>query len=97
MQNDYPRYPQNFRTRLPLAGYEWYSSRLVKLRLSGFIESIAAAADSMMQLHCQIERDIALPSVYLSTRFTPDVRVIMSDHTEECLDLQTRQSLVASY
>ena len=40
MQNDYPRHPQYFRSRLPLAGYEWYSSRFVKFRLSGFIESI---------------------------------------------------------
>ena len=37
MQNDYPRYPQNFQSRIPLAGYEWYSSRLIRPRLSGFI------------------------------------------------------------
>jgi len=50
MQNDYPRHPQNLQSQLPLAGYEWYSSRLVKLRLSRFIESInAEAADLMMQ------------------------------------------------
>jgi hypothetical protein len=49
MQNDYPRHPQNFQSQLPLAEYEWYSSRLSKLRLSGFIEAYAAAADLMMQ------------------------------------------------
>ena len=39
LQNDYPRHPQNSQSRLPLAGYEWYSSRLDMLRHSGFIES----------------------------------------------------------
>jgi len=37
MQNDCPRHPQNFQSSIPLGGYEWYLSRLIKPRLSGFI------------------------------------------------------------
>jgi len=37
--------------------------------LADSLKEYAAAADLMMQLHCQIERVTTLPSVYLSTRF----------------------------
>jgi len=36
MHNACPRHPQNFQSRMPLAGYEWYSSRLDTLWLRGF-------------------------------------------------------------
>jgi hypothetical protein len=54
---------------LPLVGYESDMSRLNELRLSGFIDAYAAAADLMMQQDCQIERTVILPSVLFSTRF----------------------------
>jgi hypothetical protein len=65
-------------------GLEWGSSQLDKLRLSGFIEAYAVAADLMMQQHCQIERARILPTVFCSTRFIFQIlKVILSDYTEE--------------
>jgi len=96
MQNGYPRHLQNFQLRYPLAGIEWYSSRLdrgsrpLPDSLKG---QYLGSSDLMMEQCCQIERYLYLPSVLFSTRVIQFYRVIMSDHTEECLDLQTRQSL----
>jgi len=54
-----------------LSGYEGDISWLNRevLISSGFIEAYSAAADLMMQQHCQIARATVLPSVLLSTRF----------------------------
>jgi hypothetical protein len=49
MQNDYPTHRQNSQSRLPLARYEWYLSRLDKFRLRGFIEAYVAEANLVMQ------------------------------------------------
>jgi len=70
MYSSCPRYSQNFLSRLPLAGYEWDTAQLDRLRVSGFIEAYAVAADLIMQQHWQIEKATVLPGMLISTRFT---------------------------
>jgi hypothetical protein len=55
MNNTCPWHPQNSPSLLPVAGYLCDISRLDKLWLSEFIVEYAAAADLMMQYHCEIE------------------------------------------
>jgi hypothetical protein len=61
------------------------------------IESNAQAADLEMQQHCQIQWDLfpAERVVFNQIHF-PTIEVELPDHTEDYLDLQTRQSLAQS-
>jgi len=70
MNNTYPgEHLETSQSQLPLGGSEWDTSRLDKLRLSGFVKAYSVAADSMMPRHCQIKRATILLSVLFTTRF----------------------------
>jgi hypothetical protein len=55
------------------------------------LKANAAAADLMMQQLCQIERRNAAEQVVINQIHNQILEVLMSDHTEECLDLRTWQ------
>jgi hypothetical protein len=59
--------PENFQSRIPLAGYEWYSCRLSRPRLSGFIESICCGS--------RFDEAITLPD---RKGYNPAERVILN-------------------
>jgi len=76
MQNAYPSHPENCQSRKPLAGYEWYSSRLNKFPLCGFI------SDDAITLPDRMGYNPAEHVIFNQIHF-PDTRGIMSDRIEQ--------------
>ena len=76
MQNDCPRHPQNIQLRIPVVGYEWYASRLNKLRLSGY--SSADAITLLDQMNNNPAEGVIFNQIHLL-----DSRGIMSHWIEQ--------------
>jgi hypothetical protein len=69
-------WPQHFQSRIPLVGYQWYSSRLNMFRPSGFI------SDDSVTLPDRMGYNPAKHVIFNQIHF-PDTRVIVSGWIEQ--------------